>query len=488
VCVLLLAAATPVSSATVSNPATNALMSNTFRSEGRLVNSDFDPLSIVLSNNSQRLLEVFGYDTASLPSAMTMLEDVDGIHLTARRAMNASVNAFRRSVAGGTAQVASDRERRQLLSGNQEDTRPCTTPSGENGYCLDLADCPDLVLDIGNLRRSVCFKSLFVPGVCCPKSGMRIDEHTTRRTTTTTTRRPPPRPTRRPLVTTPAPPPPVFPASHHPNARFRCGEAQVPQQRIVGGQYSPAGKWPWMAAVFLHGPAKTEFWCGASLVSSKFILTAAHCTKDPNGKTFSPQQFTVRLGDHNILSPVDDHLVSPRTYRVNKIIGHPEFRARGFYNDIALLKLDTEVLFNDFIIPVCLPPPDLVQRAEANINHIEGLSPTVLGYGSTNYDGAESATLQEVKLPVWSNEDCDRAYLQPIEDIFLCAGYPEGGKDACQGDSGGPLLLYAPTRQWMQVGIVSFGNRCAEPGYPGVYTRLTNFMTWIHNTMLAHNK
>ncbi|KAK8727632.1 hypothetical protein OTU49_009661, partial [Cherax quadricarinatus] len=249
--------------------------------------------------------------------------------------------------------------------------------------------------------------------------------------------------------------------------------------RVVGGEESRRGQWPWMAAIWLHGPKKTEFWCGGSLVSRQYVLTAAHCTKDSRGKTFDPQQFSVRLGDHNIFSESDDFISSPQTYRVTEIRPHPDFKSHGFYNDVALIRLDQPVDFTEYIVPVCLPSEEFSRQP---LDHLVGQTPSVIGWGSTFYGGHESASLREAKLPVWKNSDCDDAYFQPITNIFLCAGFVEGGRDACQGDSGGPLLLYTEGR-WVQIGLVSFGNRCAEPGYPGVYTRISHFMPWIKNNI-----
>ena len=77
-----------------------------------------------------------------------------------------------------------------------------------------------------------------------------------------------------------------------------------------------------------------------------------------------------------------------------------------------------------------------------------------LGWGTTYYDGEEVNILRGVPLPVWTNEDCDQAYFQPITEVFLCAGYADGGRDACQGDSGGPLMLYDEEAQsWLLVCI-----------------------------------
>lgn len=186
----------------------------------------------------------------------------------------------------------------------------CKTPSGKPGKCEDLSSCPSLLLDLGQLRQSLCFKSLFVPGVCCPTG-----EPAPVTTTILTTQRPPVvnnRPVQslvlkpqRPFVSTTTSRPliPVFTVAS-PTAQQAallpatavddnldnqldniidpedCGQQEYSTGRIVGGIESNTGEWPWLAAIFLHGPKRTEFWCGGSLIGTKYILTAAHCTRD----------------------------------------------------------------------------------------------------------------------------------------------------------------------------------------------------------------
>jgi len=225
-----------------------------------------------------------------------------------------------------------------------------------------------------------------------------------------------------------------------------------------------------MAAIYLHGAGRREFWCGGALVTDRHVITAAHCTKDKNKKSFSPSQFTVRVGEWD-LGDADEYSIE---LAVSKFQAHPNFRPNGFYNDIAVFTLEKAVPFTQYIQPICLPTGHFSDQLFTN------QLPTALGWGTTYYDGQEVPRLRGVPLPVWTNEDCDKAYFQPITEVFLCAGYADGGRDACQGDSGGPLMLYQEdTQSWMLIGVVSFGNRCAESGYPGVYTRVNNFIDWV---------
>lgn len=97
--------------------------------------------------------------------------------------------------------------------------------------------------------------------------------------------------------------------------------------------------------------------------------------------------------------------------------------------------------------------------------------------------GAPASKLREVSLPIWNNTDCSQAYSRNFPAEILCAGYREGGRDTCQGDSGGPLMLQGANRRWMLVGIVSWGYRCGEPDFPGVYTRVNHYLSWIENNL-----
>lgn len=140
----------------------------------------------------------------------------------------------------------------------------------------------------------------------------------------------------------------------------------------------------------------------------------------------------MRLGDVDLKR--DDEPSSPVTHQVVEVRAHSQFSRVGFYNDIAVLVLDRPVRRSKYVIPLCLP------SARMRSDTFAGARPTVVGWGTTYYGGKESTVQRQAELPVWRNEDCNRAYFQPITENFICAGYSEGGKDACQVEH--YILLY----------------------------------------------
>ncbi|XP_055309086.1 proclotting enzyme [Sitodiplosis mosellana] len=373
------------------------------------------------------------------------------------------------------------------IDGKEGENR-CITPFGTPGRCEDLSICPSLLLNLSGLRDSLCFKRLFIPGVCCPigdNDGDEEQQFTTKRPQsslvltplgTTTTKRPPSillpvqtisRPTSSPVSTIGN----VNELNGNVVDENHCGQQEISSGRVVGGLEAESGEWPWLAAIFLHGDKRVEFWCGGSLIGSRFILTAAHCTRDSRQRPFAARQFTVRLGDIDLST--DREASAPVTFKVTEVRAHPRFSRVGFYNDIAIMVLDRPVRKSKYVIPICLPKANFPSK-----DRLAARRAVVVGWGTTYYGGKESTIQRKAELPIWRNEDCNRAYYQPITDNFVCAGFSEGGVDACQGDSGGPLMMRFESK-WLQLGIVSFGNKCGEPGYPGVYTRVSEYIEWI---------
>lgn len=131
----------------------------------------------------------------------------------------------------------------------------------------------------------------------------------------------------------------------------------------------------------------------------------------------------MRLGDNHLYK--DDEGSTPQEFKVVEARHHPNFQRHGFFNDIGLIKLKDKVKYNEQISPICLPFED-------RDKNLAGYMATVLGWGTLYYGGPGSGILQQVSMPIWDNNECDKKYFQPINDGFLCAGYSEGGKDACQ--------------------------------------------------------
>ncbi|XP_030393400.1 trypsin-like [Gopherus evgoodei] len=222
---------------------------------------------------------------------------------------------------------------------------------------------------------------------------------------------------------------------------FSLIDGQNSLQRIIGG-YIVA---PHSSKYLVSLKRKTGFhFCGGSLVSRSWVLTAAHCKTEIN-------QMMIVAGEYS-LSTFEG---TEQIFRPSRMVVHPNYSSTSKNADIMLIK----------------------QGAVAR----EGRFCQVSGWGyTTPMGGATSDTLRSVRLPIISSGKCNStaSYAGYITKNMICAGFNTGGKDACQGDSGGPLVC-----EGRVFGIVSWGNSCASPRYPGVYTAVANFQKWIYKTI-----
>lgn len=244
------------------------------------------------------------------------------------------------------------------------------------------------------------------------------------------------------------------------------------QQKIVGGSTVTQGDWPWMVVLSYSTFSASEFFCGASLIDERWVLTAAHCVQE---------SYVVKPADSFAVYVGGSHLYNdPGQLRlIEQVIVHPGYNESTSDNDLALLKLSTPVE-NAETLP--LLPLATMDGLSA------GSSTTVIGWGSTiGYDPSNPspsvnypADLQQVTMPLVENAICNINLGGSVTSNMICAGLDAGGVDSCQGDSGGPLMTQQ-AGQWYQVGIVSWGYGCASAGYYGVYTRAANYISWIED-------
>lgn len=224
---------------------------------------------------------------------------------------------------------------------------------------------------------------------------------------------------------------------------------------------------PWMVGLLLAevDDLYNAQFCGGTLIAEEWVLTAAHCTFDLDLSPFAPADLDVVVGSRSLENG------SGTRVAIDRIIRHRDFDFPTYHNDIALLHL-TEA--------VDLPTLALPTGETALVD--ETITAKVMGWGLTEA-GMGATTLQQAELPIVAQETCAAFYANQhytVADSMLCAGYQAGGVDACSGDSGGPLVVWdAETLTWVQAGVVSAGAGCAEPGYFGLYTRVSSYTTWI---------
>ncbi|XP_045483885.1 CLIP domain-containing serine protease 2 isoform X1 [Pieris rapae] len=257
----------------------------------------------------------------------------------------------------------------------------------------------------------------------------------------------------------------------------RCGS--IWGNRIIGGRKANLFDFPWMVLIAHETREDPQFQCGGTIINSKYILTAAHCVVDK-------KIAFVRIGEFDINLEKDCDYEKPKTIckkevqdiYVTEIIPHENYQRSPIANDIALLRVDGEIVFNyPNVEPICLPLS--LELRNKRLDHEYG---TVAGWGFTE-TGRESGVLLRVEVPVKTEAECEGFYNRNNQDAVkkqFCAG--ELKKDSCNGDSGGPLMMkanYNGVNSYVQYGIVSHGPIQCGTLFPGVYTDVREYVDWI---------
>lgn len=214
------------------------------------------------------------------------------------------------------------------------------------------------------------------------------------------------------------------------------------EAKIIGGEPAAEGEFPYIVALADANDPSFNF-CGGQLVAEDVVLTAAHCTEGS-----APADFVVRHGSNDI--------TQTEVYEVADLYVAEGYDGGSMVNDWALVKL-SEPIAGAEVVPL----------AESDTEDWGTL--TVAGWGTTE-SGSGSQDLLKVDVPYVGDTDCSGAYGSGFDaDTMICAGdLAAGGVDSCQGDSGGPLV----SADGVLVGIVSWGEGCAEAGKPGVYANV----------------
>jgi secreted trypsin-like serine protease len=257
-------------------------------------------------------------------------------------------------------------------------------------------------------------------------------------------------------------------------------------QPIIGGTTAAITDVPWQVGLIYANPdvgpdLSDAIFCGGSVINARWVVTAAHCVDigQDSVETMKPRWLGIAAG-------VADLAVSrgPNEHLVNSIIIYPGYL--GGVNDIALVQISDQFTFTDAIEPVALPlalDGDVIPALDTDIL-VSGWGEYVAFQAASDPRFLRTATLDVLAAPLsggcgsYANSDWNYRY-------EVCVGVTEGGRDTCQGDSGGPYVSLGldsdgnGSTEPTLVGVTSWGDGCADEGFPGFATRVTSYVDWM---------
>ncbi|XP_041673578.1 serine protease 7-like [Drosophila eugracilis] len=347
--------------------------------------------------------------------------------------------------------------------------RGCRNPNHRTGQCIEITQCPTLNSQL--MKRSLTdSERQFIRASRCPSDqGNQVYFCCTQD---------------KGYLRIPPVPPPTTAFAYDPNlvpGKNICG-GDVVQTQILGGDEALRTEFPWMVLLEYHNGDDINTHCAGSLISNQYVITAAHCL-DEESKRSPGNLRSVILGVHNRSSLIDCQggRCEPGVMRVDieETRMHPDYvnGSDNSVHDIALIRLTKKVSYTPYIRPVCLPSTKGVKGWQS------GQLFYAAGWGRTS-SGYMSETKQKVELNFVEKARCSRRWLRDgvnLTETQICAGGKEG-KDTCQGDSGGPLMSFQEG-VWVLGGIVSFGHKCGQKGWPSIYTNVIMYDDWIKKNM-----
>lgn len=278
-----------------------------------------------------------------------------------------------------------------------------------------------------------------------------------------------------PIPTRPVTRPTAAPAT----VEQSCGiPSRAPVPLLVGGEIIKRADWPWIVALYLKLPTALNYHCGGTLISTRHIVTAAHCcTPERSEQAYKPDKLVGFLGRYDIFDWAETNYVPTDFSQVNV---HRDYKGRdlSFDSDIAILVMKETVTYTRFIQPICL------WTFSSSVDVIVGERGTLVGWGRTE-TGDIATKAKVLEVPIVSESECLRAdpsFAHITSNRTFCAG-GRNGAGPCDGDSGGGLVLKR-NNKWYLRGIISVAlanqkTKICDTNSFVVYTDTAKFQDWI---------